>query len=76
MPQYVQPVMNAGERTERALAPDVDAAFFRIARRQLEHGEHQRHEQADAPRSAQMTSALGPAAAAVAIHRRLNAGDE
>src|SRR4029077_137227 len=36
-----------GKRTERALAPDVDAAFLRIARRELEDGEHQRDEKAE-----------------------------
>ena len=39
--------MKAGERAEGALAPDVEAAFFGVARRQLEHGEHQRHEEAE-----------------------------
>src|SRR5262249_48659157 len=35
------------ERPEGPFAPDVDAAFLRIARRQLEHGEDERHEQAE-----------------------------
>jgi hypothetical protein len=61
----------AGEVAEGALRPDVESAFVWIARRKFDDRKRERRVEKQSQAPIQMTMELGPAAAAVAIQRRL-----